>query len=123
MTGNLDTTRAPNLPDGVVIIVKEECETCQTIAPVLQQLDAATELTVYTQDNATFPSAPAAMHDADLGGHLSVGRQVLPGPGAGRCWADHDLDPAYDCCFACGSGLLGLGLLCRASHCSSATII
>jgi hypothetical protein len=66
MTGNLDTTRAPILPDGVVIIVKEECETCRTIAPVLQQLDAATELTVYTQDNASFPSAPAAVHDADL---------------------------------------------------------
>ena len=66
MTGNADTASAPTLPDGLVIIVKEECETCQTVVPVLQQLDDATELTVYTQDNASFPSAPTAVHDADL---------------------------------------------------------
>ena len=66
MTGNPDTAPAPTLPNGIVIIVKEECETCQTVVPVLQQLDAATELTVYTQDNASFPSAPTAVHDADL---------------------------------------------------------
>ena len=66
MTGNADTAPAPTLPDGIVIIVKEECETCQTVVPVLQQLHAATELTVYTQDNASFPSAPTAAHDADL---------------------------------------------------------
>ena len=60
MTGNADTAPAPTLPDGIVIIVKEECETCQTVVPVLQQLHAATELTVYTQDNASFPSAPTS---------------------------------------------------------------
>ena len=42
MTGNADTAPAPTLPDGIVIIVKEECETCQTVVPVLQQLHAAT---------------------------------------------------------------------------------
>jgi len=66
MTGTPDTAPAPTLPNGIVIIVKEECETCQTVVPVLQQLHAATELTVYTQDNASFPSAPTAVHDADL---------------------------------------------------------
>ena len=66
MTGNPDTAPAPTLPNGLVIIVKEECETCQTVVPVLQQLHAATGLTVYTQDNASFPSAPTAVHDADL---------------------------------------------------------
>jgi len=67
MTNTLITgTGAPVLPDGVVIVVKEECETCQTIVPVLQQLDTAVELTVYTQDNAAFPAAPTPLHDADL---------------------------------------------------------
>ena len=59
-------TKVPTLPDGIVIVDKEECETCKTVVPVLQQLDAATELTVYTQDNPDFPAAPAALHDADL---------------------------------------------------------
>ena len=67
MTSPLITgTVAPVLPDGVVIVVKEECETCQTIVPVLQQLDTAVDLTVYTQDNAAFPAVPEALHDADL---------------------------------------------------------
>jgi hypothetical protein len=59
-------TGAPRLPDGFVAIVKHECETCRTVVPVLQQLAAAVELTVYTQDDPDFPPAPAATHDADL---------------------------------------------------------
>jgi hypothetical protein len=54
------------LPDGIVVIVKEECETCQTVVPVLAQLDRAVDLTLYTQDDPDFPAAPAAEHDADL---------------------------------------------------------
>ena len=57
----------PTLPDGFVVVVKRDCETCQTVVPVLQQLAAATDLTVYTQDDPDFPGDPAAIHDADLG--------------------------------------------------------
>ncbi len=57
----------PILPDGFVVVVKRDCETCQTVVPVLQQLAAATDLTVYTQDDPDFPADPAATHDADLG--------------------------------------------------------
>jgi hypothetical protein len=56
----------PVLPDGLVVVVKRDCETCQTVVPVLQQLAALTELTVYTQDDPTFPGDPAAIHDEDL---------------------------------------------------------
>jgi hypothetical protein len=59
-------TSPPPLPDGIVIVVKRECETCQMVVPVLAQLDEATDLTVYTQDDPAFPAAPAATHDADL---------------------------------------------------------
>src|SRR3954449_1673898 len=52
----------PTLPDGLVVIVKHECETCQMIAPLLQQLDA----TVYTQDDPAFPADVSSIHDADL---------------------------------------------------------
>jgi len=57
---------APVLPDGLVAVVKRECETCRTVVPVLDQLDAATPLAVYTQDDPAFPGAPSAVHDHDL---------------------------------------------------------
>ncbi|MGH9134871.1 MAG: thioredoxin family protein [Ilumatobacteraceae bacterium] len=56
----------PPLPDGLVIIVKRECETCRMVVPVLQQLAGTEPVTVYTQDDAAFPGDPAAIHDADL---------------------------------------------------------
>lgn len=66
MTDTSTAADAPPLPDGIVVVVKEECETCQTVVPVLRQLDEATSLTVYTQDNSAFPASPVAVHDADL---------------------------------------------------------
>jgi hypothetical protein len=63
---------APPLPDGYVVVVKRECETCRTVIPVLRQLaDDADEgrgsaLTVYTQDDPDFPGDPAAVADTDL---------------------------------------------------------
>ncbi|MFT6290545.1 MAG: hypothetical protein ACJAR2_001136 [Ilumatobacter sp.] len=57
---------APILPDGIVIVVKRDCETCQMVVPVLQQLAGAVEMHVYTQDDPDFPADPAAISDADL---------------------------------------------------------
>jgi hypothetical protein len=53
---------APTLPDGLVVIVKRECETCQLVAPLLGRFATA----VYTQDDPAFPEGAAAVHDADL---------------------------------------------------------
>ncbi len=50
------------LPDGLVVIVKEECETCRMVAPLLAQF----ECTVYTQDDPSFPHSVVPIHDADL---------------------------------------------------------
>ncbi len=52
----------PVLPDGLVVIVKEECETCRMVAPLLAQF----ECTVYTQDDPTFPHSVSPVYDADL---------------------------------------------------------
>jgi thiol-disulfide isomerase/thioredoxin len=52
----------PALSDGLVVVVKEECETCRMVAPILHGLADV----VITQDNPVFPSA-TAVHDADLG--------------------------------------------------------
>ena len=56
----------PTLPDGFVVVVKRECETCRMVVPVLAQLHAIETLTVYTQDDPDFPERPRAVHDADL---------------------------------------------------------
>jgi thiol-disulfide isomerase/thioredoxin len=57
----------PPLPDGLVVVVKEECETCRTVAPVLAELAKADSgLTVYTQDDPSFPPGVDPIHDADL---------------------------------------------------------
>ena len=56
----------PRLPDGLVAVVKHECETCRMVVPVLRQLAEAGQLTVYTQDDPDFPEAPRAVLDEDL---------------------------------------------------------
>ena len=57
----------PALPDGLVIVVKRECETCRMVVPVLSQLrDAGAAVIVYTQDDPSFPAGVDAIHDADL---------------------------------------------------------
>jgi hypothetical protein len=56
------TDSRPTLPDGLVVIVKQECETCRMVAPLL----SAFEATVYTQDDPAFPGGMRPIHDADL---------------------------------------------------------
>jgi hypothetical protein len=57
-----DTAGKPVLPDGLVVIVKEECECCRMVAPLLTRLGA----TVYTQDDPAFPADVAPIYDGDL---------------------------------------------------------
>jgi hypothetical protein len=60
------TNAPPRLPDGLVIVVKEECATCKMVEPLLPVIAAETTLTVYTQDNPLFPGTVTAVHDDDL---------------------------------------------------------
>ena len=55
-------SQRPILPDGLVVVVKEECETCRMVAPLLVELGA----TIYTQDDPTFPAGVNPIHDSDL---------------------------------------------------------
>lgn len=60
---------ASDLPDGIVAVVKAACPTCELVAPVLGRLAAtkgADRLTVYTQDDPTFPGGVTPVHDHDL---------------------------------------------------------
>lgn len=55
------------LPDGLVVIVKRECETCRMVVPVLEELvRRLLPLTIYVQDDPTFPDSLQSIHDADL---------------------------------------------------------
>ena len=55
------------LPNGLVIIVKRECETCRMVVPVIEQLrETRDDVTVFVQDDPTFPSGMDVRHDADL---------------------------------------------------------
>lgn len=53
--------------DGLVAVVKRDCPTCELIAPVLADIEARGSLTVYTQDDPSFPeSVSSRHHDGDL---------------------------------------------------------
>ena len=69
---------ARTLPDGLVVVVKEECETCRTVTPVLAQLAASQPLTVFTQDDPAFPPGIAAVHDDDLAVSWHHGIETVP---------------------------------------------
>jgi len=57
---------APPLPEGLVVIVKRECETCVMVVPVLGALQQQPGLTIYVQDDPTFPEGLQKTHDQDL---------------------------------------------------------
>ncbi|MBU3704899.1 MAG: thioredoxin family protein, partial [Ilumatobacteraceae bacterium] len=56
----------PVLPDGFVVVVKRECATCVMTEPVLADISRSSKLTVYTQDDASFPESVPHLHDEDL---------------------------------------------------------
>lgn len=59
-----DSTQSPPLPDGLVAVVKRDCPTCELIVPVLDELaDRDGELTVYTQDDPSFPEGRSRVVD------------------------------------------------------------
>jgi hypothetical protein len=57
----------PALPDGLVAVVKRDCPTCALVAPVLRQLrESGAQLTIYTQDDPSFPEGLSAVDDTQL---------------------------------------------------------
>jgi len=63
----MSQTEIPDLPDGLVAVVKQDCPTCELIAPVLGELAEKSDLTVFTQDDPNFPAEISnRILDADL---------------------------------------------------------
>jgi hypothetical protein len=58
---------AAQLPDGLVVIAKRECATCQMVEPLLTQIaQGSMPLTVFTQDDPTYGVDVNSRLDGDL---------------------------------------------------------
>jgi len=66
MSSGTQTAFPRTLPSGVVAFVKRDCPTCKLVEPVLGEIAAKTELTVYTQDDPGFPPGLDSKDDTDL---------------------------------------------------------
>lgn len=67
------------LPDGLVAVVKRDCPTCNLVAPVLAELAAGDErLTVYSQDDPTFPEGLSVIDDRALEVSFALDLDTVP---------------------------------------------
>lgn len=70
----------PSLPDGLIVVAKRDCPTCQLIEPLLAVIEReAGPLTVYSQDDPTFAAGIAgARHDATLEHSFRLHTEFVP---------------------------------------------
>lgn len=54
------------LPTGIVAFVKRDCPTCELIAPVLAQISAARPVTIFSQDDPSFPKDLHVVDEREL---------------------------------------------------------
>ena len=68
------------LPDGLVAVVKRDCPTCQLVVPVLAELRARGDgpLTVFTQDDPTFPAGLDPVDDTGLDVSFALDVDTVP---------------------------------------------
>ncbi|GAC1326508.1 MAG: hypothetical protein NVSMB2_25680 [Chloroflexota bacterium] len=67
------------LPDGIVAVVKRECPTCVLVAPVLADLHrAGVPLTVFSQDDPSFPDGIPVEDDTPLDISYGLGIETVP---------------------------------------------
>ena len=65
------------MPD-FILVVKEDCATCQLVVPVVQQLAKLFDLEVYSQDNPGFPPGINVIDDAELEKSWSLHIETVP---------------------------------------------
>ena len=71
--------RSAGVKDGLVVVVKSSCATGQTVGPVLADLAERSDLTVYTQDDPTFPAiADWVLDDTDLATSWRIDLETVP---------------------------------------------
>ncbi len=68
-----------NLPDtGLIAVVKRDCQTCELTEPVLAALAEATSLTVFCQDDPSFPESVPHEYDQALDISHQLKIEVVP---------------------------------------------
>lgn len=72
------SSQRPHLPDGLVCVVKLDCATCRLVVPVLRSLRDDGPLTVYSQDDPTFPDGLDAHDDTELATSYHYGIETVP---------------------------------------------
>jgi len=67
------------LPDGIVAVVKKDCPTCILVEPVLQAIEKdGLVLTVYVQDEPTFPDVGKVVDDTELECSYNLEIETVP---------------------------------------------
>ncbi len=65
--------------NGLIAIVKRECETCVMVESVLGELARHTPFSAYTQDDPTFPgNVPHVIDDTDLSRSYALHLEIVP---------------------------------------------
>ncbi|MGB0821734.1 MAG: thioredoxin, partial [Ilumatobacteraceae bacterium] len=55
-----------DLTDGLTVVVKRDCETCQMVEPVIAEIASVLSIRVITQDDPSFPGSVDREHDDEL---------------------------------------------------------
>ena len=66
------------LPNGLIAVVKRDCPTCELTAGVLGTLAARGGMTVYTQDDPSFPETVTPIYDGELDISYQLGIEIVP---------------------------------------------
>ena len=67
------------ISEGLLVVVKEDCETCHLVIPAIEQISAdQRNLALVSQDQADFPPGFHAIHDRDLDISWSLGTETTP---------------------------------------------
>jgi thiol-disulfide isomerase/thioredoxin len=64
-------------PDGIVIVAKRECETCQMVEPVLGQVADKLPTLIFSQDDPSFPGI-GAVDDRSLENSFALDIETVP---------------------------------------------
>ena len=69
-----------NVPeDGLILVVKEDCPTCQLVVPLLHDIrGSGVPLTVFSQDNSAFPTDHDVVDDRSLEASFELGIEIVP---------------------------------------------
>ena len=67
------------LPEGLVAVVKRDCPTCLLVEPILQEIErGGLPLTVYTQDDPSFPELKGVVDDTALEQSFHLDIETVP---------------------------------------------